>query len=136
MDALIRRTATGTPGKLAKRLGMSCSSMHELIRFLRDEMKAPIVYSRYRESYLYEYPPKFYLGFEREHLSHGEMVNSSGGAETGFEQETLNPAEMTGTYGGGGEKKKKKKVMVEIEIEIDDDACILDNDIDFNDLYH
>jgi hypothetical protein len=108
--------------------------MYALIEFMRDEMMAPIVYNRSRQSYVYEYVPRFYLGFEWERLNHGEMVNSSGGTESGFEQEALNPAEMTGTCGGGEKKKKKKKVTVEIEI--DDDACILDDDIDFNELFH
>lgn len=64
LDALVRRQATGSPEQLSGRLGMSRSSLFELIAFLRDEMQAPIRYSKNLRSYIYEYVPKFYLGFE------------------------------------------------------------------------
>lgn len=139
MDNLIRRSATGTPEDFARRLGIARSSMFAMVDFLRDELKAPIIYSRFRDSYIYEYPPQFYLGFERERLNHGEMTGTCGGdgaTESGFEQETLPPAGMAGICGGGEKKKKKKKKnKITVEIEIDGDACILDDDIDFNELY-
>ena len=46
LDALVRRQATGSPEQLSGRLGMSRSSLFELIAFLRDEMQAPIRYSK------------------------------------------------------------------------------------------
>ena len=114
LDNLIRRAATGCPEDLADRLGMSRSSLFELIAFLREEMKAPITYSKNRPSYVYEYTPKFYLGFERERLHFDEMTSNSGGKES----------------------IEKRKNKVKVEIEIDDDAYILDDGIDFNELYH
>ena len=112
LDQLIRRKVTGTPDELARRLEMSRSSLFEMIAFLKEEMKAPIVYISSRPSYVYEYTPRFFLGFERDHLGDDEMVNAHGGAD---------------------EKMKGKQ---KIEIEIDDVQYILDDDIDFNDLYH
>ena len=114
LDQLIRRKATGSPNELAQRLEMSRSSLYELIAFLKEEMRAPIIYISDRLSYVYEYTPKFYLGFERDRL---------------------NADEMTGTHGGDAVNEKKNK-RIKVEIDIDDDEFILDNDIDFNDLYH
>ena len=114
LDNLIRRAATGTPEELAKRLGMSRSSLFELITFLKDVMRAPITYIRSRSSYVYEYIPRFYLGFERDRLGIAEMVD---------------------TYGAGIDDETPKS-KIKVEIEIDDDNFILDDDIDFNELYH
>jgi len=112
LDRLIRHKATGTPTELASRLEMSRSSLFELIAFLKDEMKAPITYIGSRPSYVYTYTPKFYLGFEQDHLADEKMNN---------------------VHGEGNEKENGKQ---KIEIEIDDDEYILDDDIDFNNLYH
>jgi transcription initiation factor IIE alpha subunit len=61
---LIRHKSTGSPDELAERLGMSRSSLFELIAYLKEEMNAPIIYDRDRVSYVYSYTPKFNLGFE------------------------------------------------------------------------
>jgi hypothetical protein len=82
LDSLIRRKATGTPIELAQRLRMSRSTLFELIAFLRDEMRAPIRYSKYKMSYIYDYQPKFYLGFEKERLKSLESGDVSGGSES------------------------------------------------------
>jgi hypothetical protein len=114
MDSLIRRCGTGSPEEFAKRLNMSRSNLFELISFLKEVMKAPIVFNRNRQSYVYSYMPTFHFGFE------GDRLNAD---------------RMNDTYGGNVEdvriNKSKKRV---IEIEIDDDF-ILDNDIDFVNLY-
>ena len=67
MDNLIRHASTGTPEQFAKQLGMSRSTLFETIMYLKEEMDAPIIYDPSRPSYIYIYPPKFYLGFERDH---------------------------------------------------------------------
>jgi len=103
LDRLIRRAATGTPKEFAERLGISCSSLYELLAYMKNEMDAPIIFDNTRPSYMYAYPPKFYLGFERDRL------------ETNEQQNTFEGLDESG--------------------EIDDDDCILDNDIDFSDLY-
>jgi len=81
LDNLIRRKATGKPEDLAKRLGLSRSTLFEIISYLRGEMNAPIVYNRYNSSYEYSYPPKFYLGFERDRLNQIGMETVYGGFE-------------------------------------------------------
>ncbi|MDR1552687.1 MAG: hypothetical protein LBS69_04395 [Prevotellaceae bacterium] len=78
LDSLIRRHATGSPVQLAARLEMSRSSLFEFISFLRYEMQAPIQYSKSHNSYIYEYVPKFYLGFEKERLSSSMLYNTYG----------------------------------------------------------
>ena len=78
LDRLIRLQATGPPTDLAQRLKMSRSSLFELIAFLRDDMGAPIRYHKYRQSYVYDYPPRFYLGFEKDRLQSNELDHLSG----------------------------------------------------------
>ena len=111
LDSQIRHASTGTPEELAERLEMSRSSLFELLSFLKEEMRAPIIYNRYRPSYTYSYTPRFYLGFEREHL--GTAIESTNPCSDGEISENLI------------EKKNKK---VKVEIEIDDDGYILDDD--------
>jgi hypothetical protein len=110
LDGLIRRHATGSPALLAERLGMSRSSLFEFIAFLRDDMRAPVRYSQSSNSYIYEYTPKFYLGFEKERLS---------------------PAVLQDTYGGGVDDGK---VCLKDDDD-DSDDVVLDDDLNFNDLY-
>lgn len=79
LNHLIRRQSTGTPEELAERLEISRSSLFEIISYLREEMQAPILYNKYMRSYIYEYPTKFCLGFEREILSDSKMYETLGG---------------------------------------------------------
>lgn len=81
LDNLIRRQATGSPTELAKRLGLSRSSLFEFIVFLRVEMNAPIHYNKCISSYVYTYPPKFYLGFERDRTNQTELYHIEGGID-------------------------------------------------------
>jgi hypothetical protein len=108
LDRLIRRHATGSPAQLAERLGMSRSSLFEFISFLRDEMQAPVQYSKNLNSYVYEYVPRFYLGFEKERQSSSMLYN---------------------TYGGSDDDGKG------YPDDDEPDDMILDDDINFNDLY-
>ena len=110
LDTLIRRAATGSPEKLAERLEMSRSNLFNLISFLKEEMKAPIVYSAQRLSYIYTYTPKFYLNFDRDQLKTDEMEN---------------------IYGGNDENEENNKAKNNNISEF-----ILDDDIDFNNLYY
>ncbi|MCL2073707.1 MAG: hypothetical protein FWH18_07290 [Marinilabiliaceae bacterium] len=111
IDKLIRRKATGTPKQLAQKLEMSKSGLYEIIAFLKEVMYAPIIYSSNRLSYVYEYPPNFYLGFERDVLNRDEMQTTYGGLDEEAPQKNQN---------------KKRK----IEIEIDENQVFFDVDFE------
>jgi len=119
LDALIRRKATGDPKELADKLEISRSSLFELISYLKEEMRAPIIYNRNRPSYVYEYTPRFCLDFKNERM---------------------NTAETTDMYLGKSDNNGKKTIScnkLKIEIEIDDGEYYFDDDdIDFTNLYH
>ena len=85
LDTLIRRKATGCPDVLAQRLGISRSSLFEIISFLRVVMKAPIHYNNCILSYEYKFTPKFHLNFERERLNETGMCEVQGGIESNEE---------------------------------------------------
>ncbi|HPR13647.1 MAG TPA: HTH domain-containing protein [Bacteroidales bacterium] len=63
LDLLLRRRATGTPEELAERLGISVSQVYQVIRLMKDELKAPIYYSRVDRSYCYRNNVKFVCDF-------------------------------------------------------------------------
>ena len=68
LDRLIRLKSTGTPKDLSCRLRIPERSLYELIDYLRCKMRAPILYVKDIPSYVYDYPPRFYLGFEKDRL--------------------------------------------------------------------
>ena len=69
LDHLIRRHATGTPHDLARQLKISQTTLNEYISYMKKILKAPIRYNAYISSYIYEYIPDFYLGFEIDHTA-------------------------------------------------------------------
>ncbi len=54
LHELIIAKQTGTPKQLAQKLEISERSVHYYIAFMKNEMKAPIVYDNRLETYLYE----------------------------------------------------------------------------------
>jgi transcriptional antiterminator len=54
IDEQIKTKQTGTPKQLAQKLEISERSIHYYIAFMKNEMKAPIVYDNINETYLYE----------------------------------------------------------------------------------
>jgi hypothetical protein len=54
LHELIITKQTGTPKQLAKKLEISERSVHYYIAFMKNEMKAPVVYDNKLETYLYE----------------------------------------------------------------------------------
>ena len=135
MDSLIRRQATGTPNDFAKRLGISLRRLYELIAFLRDEMQAPIKYSAYLISYIYDYPPKFYLGFERDRTPPVQPDKLFGGAVYNYQytysgKEKTEDVALIDIYGGRNNEARKAFLK-----DIDPDDYILDDDVNFNDLF-
>ncbi len=62
MDALIRRSATGSPKNLASRLNISERSLYELINVMKS-MDAPIYFCSSKNSYRYSYEVVLSIGF-------------------------------------------------------------------------
>ena len=54
LNELIITKQTGSPKQLAQKLEISERSVHYYIAFMKNEMKAPIVYDNKLETYLYE----------------------------------------------------------------------------------
>lgn len=63
LDQLIRLKSTGSPDALAAKLNLSRSTLYRHIDLMKS-MGAPINYDLYRESFVYDYPVDFLLGFE------------------------------------------------------------------------
>jgi len=54
LHELITIKATGTPKQLGQKLELSERSVHYYIAFMKNEMKAPVVYDSKQETYWYE----------------------------------------------------------------------------------
>ena len=53
IDDLIKREASGNPMKLAQRLGISERAAYKYLKFMKEELKAPIEFSKSAGSYKY-----------------------------------------------------------------------------------
>lgn len=82
MDELIRFKRTGTPQQFATKMGLSQSMLYYMIKELKN-LGAPIIYCKYRESYKYQHPVKFKIGFEApslsQHIPPSDMQYINGG---------------------------------------------------------
>ncbi|WP_293886135.1 MULTISPECIES: HTH domain-containing protein [unclassified Sphingobacterium] len=78
LDKLIRQRSTGTPAKLAKRLGISVSRLYVMIDELKGE-GAPILYSRQRSTYYYNYEFMISIALKIEVLGDDKLRHISGG---------------------------------------------------------
>jgi transcriptional antiterminator len=54
LHELIKAKQTGSPKQLAQKLEISERSVNYYISFMRNELKAPIIYDRKLETYFYE----------------------------------------------------------------------------------
>ena len=68
MDWLIRMEATGNPHKFAKRVGVSESTLYELLKLMK-EMGAGIRYDKNKQTYGYLTSMKFQFGFKTPDLT-------------------------------------------------------------------
>lgn len=64
IDYLIRSRSTGSPLELADKLSISPSQLYQVIKILKDEMGAPIYYSKGIQSYCYKESVKFICAFQ------------------------------------------------------------------------
>jgi len=63
IDYLIQKKATGTPAKLAQKLGISDRCLHYYIKLMKEDLNAPIKFCRQRNSYFYDGNGKFNFSF-------------------------------------------------------------------------
>lgn len=54
INKLIKSGRTGTPKTLSINLGVSERTTHNYLRFMRNELKAPIKWNAYKRSYIYK----------------------------------------------------------------------------------
>ncbi|WP_109437882.1 HTH domain-containing protein [Aquimarina sp. AU119] len=78
IDQLVRLQATGSPGALAARLGISRTNVYRLIDTMRD-LNAPVEYNHGMQSFVYEKEVKFSFGFVTRELSQREAISTYGG---------------------------------------------------------
>lgn len=58
----ISAKSTGAPEHFSERLGVSLRTFHETREFMRNELSAPIVYCRSRQTYYYAHEWELYIG--------------------------------------------------------------------------
>ena len=75
MDLMIRAKATGGHEEFAENLGIGRSTLFDTIKYLREEMNAPIVYNKHKKTFEYEYIPKFFISFDRWENSFNQQDN-------------------------------------------------------------
>ncbi len=63
IDELIRVKSTGTPGQLARKIGISERTIYEYLKLMKS-FGAPIKFSNYRKSYYYNEEGRFKIFFE------------------------------------------------------------------------
>ena len=64
LDYLFRSRSTGTPAELAKKLSLSKSQLFLIIKTMKQELGAPIHYSRTYQTYMYKRNSRFRFGFK------------------------------------------------------------------------
>lgn len=79
LDALIRRGATGTPGQLAQRLGLTERAWYNLRDELINDLNVPIAYDADRQTYYYREEGQLLFQFQRK-LTTDDMEKLEGGS--------------------------------------------------------
>ena len=80
MHRLVSRQRTGTPEEFARQLGVSRTSLYELIDELRSR-GAPIAYSKSAKTFFYRQPYDIAVTCSLRPLTYNEKKESSGGAK-------------------------------------------------------
>jgi len=63
LDYLCRSRSTGTPAELARKLSLSKSQVYQVIKSMKQDLGAPIYYSRTHQSYIYNGNKRFICSF-------------------------------------------------------------------------
>ena len=77
LDCLIRRKATGTPGELSAKMGISERAWYRLLEFLRSDLQVPLDYCPKRKTYYYQREGNLTMGWRP--LRDDQKGNISGG---------------------------------------------------------
>jgi hypothetical protein len=77
LDCLIRRKATGTPGELSAKMGISERAWYRLLEFLRNDLEVPLDYCPKRKTYYYQREGNLTMGWRP--LRDDQKGNISGG---------------------------------------------------------
>ncbi|MEX1001908.1 MAG: HTH domain-containing protein [Crocinitomicaceae bacterium] len=59
IDNLIKKGASGSPEELSRKIGITKRSVYNYIKFMKEELGAPIKYSTIQMSYVYEEKGEF-----------------------------------------------------------------------------
>lgn len=78
LDQLIRMQATGSPKQLARKMGISKASLFRLFDIMK-QLKAPIKYDIYLQSYIYTSNVCFKFGFYAQEISYQKAMEINGG---------------------------------------------------------
>ena len=136
---LILQKKTGTNHELMRKLNISRSTLYDLLDYLKEVMRAPIIYNKKKKTYEYEYLPRFYLSDEI--VQALTLMTANGSKERDRQlqdsdledddrvlDDRLEPEELENFYGGEEQDDYYRQSP-------DDwDNVILEGDINFNDL--
>lgn len=78
LDALIQKRATGTPGELAERLGITERAWHKIRDELVNDLNLPLAYDPQRKTYYYTEEGQLMFEFRRK-LTTDDMEKLEGG---------------------------------------------------------
>ena len=141
LDSIIRSGSTGTHEEVAKKLNISRSTFCDLVHYLINVMRAPILYNECAKSFFYEYMPKFFLSSE---IKNG-LLSGKDGLEKTYknvnhdsadsdldenEDEMMEEVELSETSGG-----LDNDVWYTDPFDDNSDHVELEHNINFNDLY-
>lgn len=65
IDSLIRLKCTGSPENLAHQLGISKRQTLKILKHMKEDLKAPIKYNSFRQTYFYTEEVVFVFGFQK-----------------------------------------------------------------------
>lgn len=78
LDSLIRKRATGTPGELAERLGITERAWHKIRDELVNDLNLPLAYDPHCKTYYYTEEGQLVFEF-RKKLTNDDMEKLEGG---------------------------------------------------------
>lgn len=78
LDALLKKRATGTPGQLAQRLGLTERAWYKLRDELVNDLDVPIAYDPHAQTYYYREEGQLVFTFQRK-LTTDDMEKLEGG---------------------------------------------------------